>query len=1619
VGPFLDGALPSITPNSPGSSQWTTTPAFPNLPALDTIVIASNPAGGRLFVGAQDGQIVSFENQPDASTTQPFLDLRDRVALVFEGGLLGLAFHPEFDQAGSPHRNSFYVYYSSHCPLDGSKNAPDLNACDESYPRDNTAWGFFNVYLRLSRFEMFDGTSVADPSSEQVLLNFRLYRAIHRGGGLGVRDDGYLYLSIGDQSDPDSAQSISDNFNGSTLRIAVNVGDNGDGTWSCPPGTHVPRRIFGGEDETSGQYYCIPDDNPWLDPGGSILEEYCAIGLRNPFRLSVDSATGRVWVGDVGELSREEVDVIECGNNYGWPFREGTISGIHPEPASYLGQLTEPVVDFTRSEANSIIGGLVYRGSRFPELYGRYLVGDFGTNRIWAITLDETSMTGTKTYLTNFSAGNLVAWGQDSAGEVFFGNIYSTGLIYELERVTSPPPDAPALLSATGAFADMATATSSAFWVPYGLNQPFWSDGASKFRYIALPNDGVRDNSAERVGFSEMGDWTYPTGTVLMKHFELPLDETDPSVTTRLETRLIVLGEDDVWYGLTYRWRLNQLEADLLTMEETADYTIQLAAGGTRTQTWYFPSRLDCLRCHRQGSGGALGLKTHQLNGDITYPSTGRTDNQLVSWSDLGMLSPPVSASEVTSMLRSPAYVDVTAPLEDRARSWLDSNCSYCHRAGEVDAGFDARFTVPFADQGFLWTPVRNDLGNPGTVVVYPGDPVLSALWQRSAAVGPIAMPPLAKALPEQPAVDLLEEWIERLPSSSPNDVPVLVDPGDQSSQPGEVVALALDANDPDGDVLFYDAVGLPEGLSVDPDTGVISGTAGGSSSHVVTASASDGPSVSVVSFAWSVTSGSCGDGTQDDGEGCDDGNTADGDGCTSSCVVEVCGDGVVNNAGAEDCEPPNTSVCTSTCTTRTPLCGDGFLTPPEACDDGNTVSGDGCTSSCVVEVCGDGIVNNGGAEECEPPATALCTDGCTTRAPSCGDGYQTPPEQCEDGNVVDGDGCTSSCVLELCGDGVVNNAGAEDCEPPGTAVCTDGCTTRLPVCGDGYQTPPEQCEDGNVLDGDGCTSSCVLELCGDGVVNNAGAEDCEPPGTALCTDSCTTRLPVCGDGFLTPPEACDDGNLSNGDGCSVACEIEVPPACGDGNVDSGEQCDDGNLTSGDGCTAGCAIESCGDGVINNGGTEDCEPPGTATCTASCQLRVPLCGDGFQTPPEQCEDGNVLDGDGCTSSCVLELCGDGVVNNGGAEDCEPPGTATCTSGCTTRVPLCGDGLLTPPEACDDGNTADGDGCTSDCVVEVCGDGVVNNGAFETCEPPGTATCSESCTSREPSCGDGYVTAPEECDDGNLTSGDGCSDGCAFEYCGDGLINDSGAEDCEPPGTALCTDDCRTRDPLCGDGHRTPPEQCEDGNTLDGDGCTASCILELCGDGLVTPPEACDDGNLLDQDGCSSVCEVEIPAFCGDGELDVDEECDDGNLADGDGCSSACELEPIDPPDGGTPMPDGGVPMPDAGAPDEPDASLPDPPPLSPRGGTVSGGCSVSSHESPLDLSALWILCSLALLRRRWSSSGDQRRERRLQLKGPDVAVHHRPIESEIKTLRQERQALTARLETFVRGEGGE
>jgi uncharacterized repeat protein (TIGR03806 family) len=765
---FLNGIFPNRTPLDLSETQWQVVNAFPNLSFSQTLVITPIPSNNRLCVGSRAGYIVSFENDPNTTSVEPFLDLRDRVAVVWDGGFLGLVFHPEFGQQGSPNRGYLYVYYSSHCPLNAERTGiVPPNECS-NYPSDSSN-GFFSTYLRLSRFEVPDDSAIADPDSEVILLNIRLYNGSHRGGGMLFGDDGYLYLTIGDQFRYETAQDIANTLEGGTMRFAVDITDNGDGSWTCPSGSHLPVKVFNTFDEISGRYYCIPNDNPWLDATGGNFEEYFSIGHRNPHRLTKDPVTGRLWSGEIGEVSREEINVIEKGNNYGWPFREGKIAGVRPEPPSYLGTLTDPVIDFIRDEARAIIAGYVYRGTKFPGLAGQFLAGDYVTNKLWAIALDETTMTATKQLLTNFDPGSLGTWGQDNSGEIFLANVAGQEPIYTLEISSAAIPDPPALLSEVGAIEDLATLQVSNFFVPYNLRQPFWSDAALKWRWIAVPNDGSHNSAGEQIVFSAMSDWQYPVGTVLMKHFELPLDERDSSVTTRLETRFIVKGDDGRWYGVTYRWKPDQSDAVLIHAEETHTYTIFTSDGGTREQTWLFPSRANCMICHNSEAGGAVGPRTHQLNGDFKYTATGITDNQLRTWNHLSMFDVSLDEASIPNFLSSRALNDASGSLEQRSRSYMDSNCSYCHRPDTGNrAFFDARLTTPLENQKLIYGGVADDFGILDSSVITPGDLASSIAYLRMDLVGQKAMPPLAKSMIDDSGVNIMKEWILRIDSGYP-----------------------------------------------------------------------------------------------------------------------------------------------------------------------------------------------------------------------------------------------------------------------------------------------------------------------------------------------------------------------------------------------------------------------------------------------------------------------------------------------------------------------------------------------------------------------------------------------------------------------------------------------------------------------------------------------------------------------------------------------------------------------------------------------------------------------------------------------------------------------------------
>ncbi|MEX1369406.1 MAG: DUF4215 domain-containing protein [Nannocystaceae bacterium] len=315
---------------------------------------------------------------------------------------------------------------------------------------------------------------------------------------------------------------------------------------------------------------------------------------------------------------------------------------------------------------------------------------------------------------------------------------------------------------------------------------------------------------------------------------------------------------------------------------------------------------------------------------------------------------------------------------------------------------------------------------------------------------------------------------------------------------------------------------------------------------------------------------------------------------------------------------------------------------------------------------------------------------------------------------------------------------------------------------------------------------------------------------------------------------------------------------CGNGVVDPGEVCDDGNALDGDGCSATCQGATCGNGVVDAG--------------------------------EACDDGNTDDLDSCLDDCTLPACGDGILQVG-VEQCDDQNaddTDACLGGSCTLA-SCGDGLLwAGVESCDDGNLDDTDSCPGSCLPATCGDGYVQAGV-EDCDD-GNLDDSDACLTGciAAACGDGIIQfGVEDCDDGNLDDSDACVSTCEFATCGDGFVQD-GVEMCDD-GNLDDDDDCPSTcaPATCGDGFvQAGVEECDDANADDTDGCLSTCVLAFCGDGFVQEGvEMCDDGDADDDDACPSTCEI---ATCGDGfTFEGVEECDDANLDNLDACLDGC------------------------------------------------------------------------------------------------------------------------------------
>jgi hypothetical protein len=337
----------------------------------------------------QAGIIRVFDNSPTVTESAVFLNISTQVLFGGEQGLLGLAFHPNFTSNGY-----FYVDYVAENPLR-------------------------TIIARYSVTQ--NNPNQALKNSEFVVLEIDQPFSNHKGGQLAFGNDGYLYIALGDggsAGDPFGNAQNKSTLLGKILRINVDL-------------------------PSQNRNYSIPQDNPYFGNTLGYKEEIYAYGFRNPWRFSFDTPTGRLWVGDVGQDQREEIDLVEKGKNYGWNIMEGTLTY---SSGNQVG-LELPIWEYNHSEGSAVIGGYLYHGSNLTALNSWYIYGDYGSGKIWALQYNA-GVQPTNSLLIDTDL-NISSFGVDEHNELYLcslsGEIYVLRTNVNAETPTPKPTSTPQL----------------------------------------------------------------------------------------------------------------------------------------------------------------------------------------------------------------------------------------------------------------------------------------------------------------------------------------------------------------------------------------------------------------------------------------------------------------------------------------------------------------------------------------------------------------------------------------------------------------------------------------------------------------------------------------------------------------------------------------------------------------------------------------------------------------------------------------------------------------------------------------------------------------------------------------------------------------------------------------------------------------------------------------------------------------------------------------------------------------------------------------------------------------------------------------------------------------------
>jgi len=703
-------------------------PAYPKLSFNLTVDLDRWPVSGTKKMVALDitGRVRIFDDSADAVDQRILLEIADASPEGKRGGghpqTYSLAIDPAF-----PARP--YIYISSNRP-------------DGDWGRD-----------RVSRFTITGAGGdhpECDAASELTIVDWPSKG--HNGCDLKFGADDMLYISTGDGAapgDPDNVGQLTDNLLSSILRLDVS-------------------------NTTKAQPYRTPDNNPFVQEDG-IRPEVWAYGLRNPWKMTFAPDGKTIFLGDNGDEHWELVRKVTAATNHGWSAFEGS----HPfRPTNTLSgpvkELTVPAYEHPHNDMRSVIGGIFYQGQWFDELAGTYLYGCYFTGKVWA--LDHQAATNELTAPRRIadSKGQLVAFAADHSDEPLVVTLDGPVLRFKARESKAEMKPIPGTLSETGLFSSANDLHPAVGVLPYDINASYWTDGTEKTRWMAVPDVAEADKVDAVIGERLQKSWRFPNGSAFAQTLWFPADELGRE-RQNIETQ-IAHKDAGEWRFLTYRWRSDQSDADLVD-ENGIDTEIEVAG---KKMPWRFASRAECTACHTQRTFFVNAVSTEQLMRTFDYSGLGgKKGDQLETLDRIGLfkknrgparsnVSPPIVA------IADPH--DQNAPLDVRARAYLHVNCAQCHR--ETGLGGRARFQLlhhlPLSETGTIdAAPMVGLPGIENPRVIAPGSADRSEILRRMRAESAGRMPLIGSRVPDRKGIDLIHKWIENMDTTDITPAPI------------------------------------------------------------------------------------------------------------------------------------------------------------------------------------------------------------------------------------------------------------------------------------------------------------------------------------------------------------------------------------------------------------------------------------------------------------------------------------------------------------------------------------------------------------------------------------------------------------------------------------------------------------------------------------------------------------------------------------------------------------------------------------------------------------------------------------------------------------------------------